>query len=69
MLYTLLGSKSRAFYSVALFGDLDRSRSMLGCDVCVGGDAGLDGGDPGPSFSRAARALVQVSIVVSCTFG
>jgi len=38
-------------------GDLDRSRSMLGCDFCVGGEAGFDGGDAGPSFSRAARAL------------
>jgi hypothetical protein len=44
-------------HSARLSGDLDRSRSILGCDFCVGGEAGLEGGDAGPSFSRAARAL------------
>ena len=49
-------------HSALFSGDLDRSRSIFGCDFCVGGDAGLDGGDPGPSFPRAARALEGVSL-------
>lgn len=48
---------SYSIHSATFSGDLDRSRLMLGCDFCVGGEAGLDGGDPGTSFSRAASAL------------
>lgn len=50
-------------YSWGLAGDLDRARSMLGCDFCDGGDAGLDGGEAGPSFSRAARALNELAVI------
>lgn len=45
----------------AFSGDLDRSRSTLGCAFCAGGDAGFDGGDAGPSwFSSAASALFML---------
>jgi len=46
-----------SIHSATLSGDLDRSRLILGCDFWVEGEAGFDGGDPGTSFSRAARAL------------
>lgn len=51
-------------HSAAFSGDRDWARSIEGCAFWVGGEAGFDGGEVGPSFSRPASALTRVSTAI-----
>lgn len=57
-------NKIDQFFNHPVTGSDDCS-CAVGCDLAVGGELWVDGGDAGPSaFSRAARALVDRQRVV-----